>query len=555
MATIVNTRDVELQATSPRVTSVTMADNIQVSQDNVQGLGLVVEGTKQVILAATSQIFQIPKSGSTSPTSITLTAQTKNISATPTLTIDSGGGTMNIPVTLTSGAFTFSEANMTTDTVRFLLSATESSNTYTDKMTIVKAREGIDSLNGLLTNESHTLPADYLGNVLSYAGASGQFKVFQGINDVTSVCTFALVSGGNPDGLTFSLTASGASAGNYSVTGGYPTGVNLTTLTFRATFGSKTIDKVFTISKAKQGQDGTTGSNAATVLLFQRTASASAPSLPSANVTYTFATGVATGMNNGWTQTMPASGGAYRWMTTASALGTGTTDVIPSSEWAAASNVSQDGTDGLNSALVYIYQRSASAPTLPSATTTYTFATGNLTGLNNGWARTIPAGTNPIYVSVATAVSANATDTIAAGEWATAVVLAQNGSNGTNGTDGNDGQRGSKTFYVALSGSSATWSNSLATTAASEGGGPIIRDIVTEYNESQGYSETRFWDGTAWLVINAVVDGNLLVTGTVTGDKLLANTVTAAKIDSRNLTIKDSTGTVIFSAGDRKSVV
>lgn len=96
--------------------------------------------------------------------------------------------------------------------------------------------------------------------------------------------------------------------------------------------------------------NGADGLNAATVYLFQRTSSATAPSLPSATVTYTFLTGVASGVNNGWTQTLPTTGGAYRWVTTASALSSASTDTLASGEWAAASLLAQDGADGANGA-------------------------------------------------------------------------------------------------------------------------------------------------------------------------------------------------------------
>lgn len=103
----------------------------------------------------------------------------------------------------------------------------------------------------------------------------------------------------------------------------------------------------------------------------------------------------------------------------------------------------QAGAAGVNTATIYIYQRAASAPALPSVAATYTFATAALTGLNNGWYTSIPAGSNPLYVSAATAASTGPTDTIATSEWAAAVPLAQNGADGTDGIDGNDGSNGS----------------------------------------------------------------------------------------------------------------
>lgn len=194
-------------------------------------------------------------------------------------------------------------------------------------------------------------------------------------------------------------------------------------------------------ANGSNGADGSNGYSNAIVYIYQRSASG-APTLPSATTTYTFSTGALTGLNNGWSQTIPA-GTDPLYVSAATASSTGSTDTIASGEWSGAvvlaangsngSNGSNgtNGTDGLNSASVFIYQRSASgAPTLPSATTTYTFATGALTGLNNGWQQGVPSGTNPLYVSQATAVSTGSTDTITSGEWSSALVLAQNGADG-----------------------------------------------------------------------------------------------------------------------------
>lgn len=80
--------------------------------------------------------------------------------------------------------------------------------------------------------------------------------------------------------------------------------------------------------------DGAPGVNAATVWLFQRTASATPPAVPSGDVTYVFSTGVATGIGS-WAQALPGSGGSYRWFTTATASASTATDTIATGEWAA----------------------------------------------------------------------------------------------------------------------------------------------------------------------------------------------------------------------------
>ena len=320
----------------------------------------------------------------------------------------------------------------------------------------------VDALNpldvafgGELTNEAVTLPADASGNVLSYAGAGGTFNLRYGMQPIPAAsATYSIIS--NPN----SLTASIDTAGVFSVTGAFSAGLSAASITLRATYQGVSIDRVFSLAKAYSGTNGTNGSNgtnglnSALIYIFRR--SASAPALPSASTTYTFATGVLTGLDGGWTQTIPAADGNPLYVSVATASASGATDTIASGEWSSVSILAQDGSpgaSGLSAASLYIYQRATSTPALPSATATFTFATGALTGLNNGWTATIPAGTDPIYVSTATAASTGATDNIASGEWAAAQILSQNGvngSNGSNGTNGTNGTNGSNGLSTAL---------------------------------------------------------------------------------------------------------
>lgn len=98
------------------------------------------------------------------------------------------------------------------------------------------------------------------------------------------------------------------------------------------------------------------------------------------------------------------------------------------------------GTDGASGTVVFLFKRSATAPAVPSVTSTLTFATGVLTGHDNGWTQAVPAANgNPLYVITAKASATTATVTIGTGEWSTPAILAQDGTNGTNGTNGTDG--------------------------------------------------------------------------------------------------------------------
>lgn len=185
---------------------------------------------------------------------------------------------------------------------------------------------------------------------------------------------------------------------------------------------------------------GENGRNVANVYLYQR--AKAAPAKPTNALTYTFSTGEISGtINNGWSKTIP-SGTNPLYAIAATASGLGATASIAAASWSAPVILAKDGTngtdgvngkDGLNVATVYLYQRKISAPAKPSAAITYTFSNGAVSGLTNGWSKTIPSGTAPLYVILATAASTAASDTIATSEWSTPTIMTENGTPGAPG--------------------------------------------------------------------------------------------------------------------------
>lgn len=176
-----------------------------------------------------------------------------------------------------------------------------------------------------------------------------------------------------------------------------------------------------------RGAQGVAGLNNAIVYLYKRSAADPSGSLPSGTFTYTFATGVLSGGTpNGWTQAIPAADGNPLWVIAAPAAASTATDSIAAGEFSAP--VIDTGA-GLNSAIVWLFKRAASAPAVPSATLTYTFATGLLSGGSlDGYSQSIPAHDgNPLYAITAAAIAASATDTIATGEWAAPQIHTANG--------------------------------------------------------------------------------------------------------------------------------
>ena len=87
-----------------------------------------------------------------------------------------------------------------------------------------------------------------------------------------------------------------------------------------------------------------------------------------------------------------------------------------------------DGTDGYNTATVYLYQRKATQPSKPGSNLTYTFATGALSGTLGDWTTQVPAGDDPCYVTIALAKSTNASVVLTASDWTTPSILVKDGS-------------------------------------------------------------------------------------------------------------------------------
>lgn len=107
------------------------------------------------------------------------------------------------------------------------------------------------------------------------------------------------------------------------------------------------------------------------------------------------------------------------------------------------------GSSGINTAIVYLYQRAINTPSGPNGTLTYNFSTHSLNGSTaafNGWESSIGnlSGDNPIWIIAATATaSADAeNDSILTNEWSNPIKMAQDGQDGQQGPPGQDGTPG-----------------------------------------------------------------------------------------------------------------
>ena len=97
-----------------------------------------------------------------------------------------------------------------------------------------------------------------------------------------------------------------------------------------------------------------------------------------------------------------------------------------------------DGVDGGNTAVLYLYKRSATAPTYDGgAGVTYNFSLKAITeGSTGTWSQTIPSGTNPLYVITAVAYSNIGVADVYYADFTSPVLFVENGVDGDNGEVG-----------------------------------------------------------------------------------------------------------------------
>lgn len=179
----------------------------------------------------------------------------------------------------------------------------------------------------------------------------------------------------------------------------------------------------------------THGLTVAQVTLYKRATSApnSYQTDGGTNVTYTFSNGNISfaGSDAGW-HTSPYTDDGDLYVIYASASSKDTYDTILPSEWSIPAIMSEEaaqGEPGNNVCVVLIYNASANTPSLPSAEIQFTFSTGDIIGLTNGWVKSPPSG-DKVWVSTAIAMSQEPSARISASAWSTPNIWKQKGDTG-----------------------------------------------------------------------------------------------------------------------------
>lgn len=511
-----------------------------------------------VNIAASSEFFKVDNTGAAVNSTITLTATLQG-GLTGTVTWTASAGWTGTPPTGTN-TWTINAADQSADAVTYTATKVDGANTYTDSFTIVRLRDGSDALTAILTNESHGIPAASDGSSPVFTGAGGSMRVYRGTTLLTTGVTYAIATGGNPQGVTASINST---SGVYSATAAGSWTAAVATITFEATVtaSSTVLPKVFTLTKNLQGTAGASTAlvSAQPTSMVFRVAKDGSVSPTSITIdairqntvnTVSWATSPAiTGLNgtSGLTQTLyprstdstpnMGSNNAVAITITCGALtdkvtivkvyeGSDAVTAILSNESHTIPADASGGSLGLTGA-------STSMSVLIGATDdsgAWTYTTLAAAGVTISGPNTRNVAITGLTVDVGTV------DITASKSGYPSITKRFTVTKTRQGITGDAGLRGSLTAYKTVSGVSA-WSDTTANNRILEvlgltqdGSTTSLRlgDQVTQSNPtwSPAWATTKYWSGSGWLNPGVVIDGNLLVRGTVAADTINSTSFT-----------------------------
>jgi len=260
-----------------------------------------------------------------------------------------------------------------------------------------------------LSNDSVQIPTLYDGSGANYTNAKTTISVYYRGENVSNSATISVSS--TSTGITYSYLNRVLTVSNMTSDTGY--------VELSATYSGLSSTIRFNLYKIKGGQPGSTGINGLTSYTFIRYSDYS------------------DGMHDGQPSFDTDPSRPYIGI----AVILDSSDLLPQGPSAPTEATSYkwslykgtDGSNGVSNAILYLYKRATTAPSIDwTDTLTYTFETRTLSSVPSGWSTEIPTGTNPLYVTAATARGRDSTDTIAYTEWSTPTLISSIGSDGLN---------------------------------------------------------------------------------------------------------------------------
>lgn len=541
-----------------------------------------IDTARLVQLTSTGQVFRFDKEGVSDKASITITAETQNISNPTFLWETVGGSGTSSGNTYTIQSNSFGLGN----TITVKVTVPTPNGDREDSITIVKIQDALDgtsSLVGYLTNEAHTIAANADGSISNYTGASGSSKLFYGVLDITTESTFVLSS------VTPGLVVSLNSSGYYQVSSLTVDSAVATITMTHPIYGS--FSKIFSVSKSVKGETGPKGESSKSVSVSSSSQVFRFDAEGNSDLEEVVITATAQNIDNP-TYTWENVGGVSSGNTYTihkSAFGSGnsiTAKVSVSTEDGTRTDSItiikvQDAKDGLSNLSGYLTNESHTvSANADGSVSSYAGASGNVkvyygtSDVTSGSSFTLGTKTSGLGITLSAAGfyqvtslsvdSAVATINITHPEYGTFTKIFSI----SKALEGGAGSRGPGTYTVKYLGTwSTTFNNSLAAAAAAgtRSGAPVLDDVVTVYNGNNPKQTPHIvrFNGSelsnpnlasSWSPFEWIVHGDALVEGTLRGDRLIAGTEISSPLikggrievggntDSEYRVILDSTG-------------
>jgi hypothetical protein len=254
--------------------SVSLSKSMSLTKSKQGTAGLAGSDAKILTVSSDSQVFSFPSASSSTAidNDILITINQQNLSGTvgggDFTIVDANGSTLSDPTLSASvtdgsgqvtGTITFS-GTASGDKTKLPLTITVSKDSLEDSIKIFgidggnegqDGAAGADAVTTFLTNESHTFPADSSGSIASFVGGSTNMEIFEGITNKTSLYT---ISSSVSLGVTATDNSNTVTIGGMNHDSG--------SVTITATSASVSLSKIMSLTKARQGSDGSDGTSA-----------------------------------------------------------------------------------------------------------------------------------------------------------------------------------------------------------------------------------------------------------------------------------------------------
>jgi hypothetical protein len=171
--------------------------------------------------------------------------------------------------------------------------------------------------------------------------------------------------------------------------------------------------------------------SAATIYLYTRTTTATAPAVLTQDLTYdysqaSFTTSPPFGSANWETSPPGIVTGDYLWIITVNISANVGQEIIPAASWSIPQIFSVNGSSSI---VIEAYLRAASLPSTPTGGS-YNFVTKTLTPPSGGWSQSFPSGSNPVYIVTTTASIVGTEGVDSSLTWSSPVKMVEDGATG-----------------------------------------------------------------------------------------------------------------------------